>query len=274
MLDPGHHTGHRIKRWNYPVDYRLPARMPGSVRRQIKAMEAEGKESPVPALARELEVRCRDFRRMDAMYAVCADGRDPAHTYWPEAYLGVIETADWLAFEAGGEAYRWARRIFESEMKRSTLGIPTDAGLSDELQELLPLLEDRLMRVARLTNNYGVLFDDLPEDRIVPELRADMKVAIDQAMENLRDAFEFIREAFARTPQDRLFKMRVTEIEYGPEPMIRLNAKTTMGMYGVRTIRDLQEVRAMQYNREKRMEPRRLEHAYWAWIYRKNRFQS
>lgn len=273
MFDPQSLTGHSVRRWNYPPDYRLPSRMPEAVRRAIKAIEADDtRSSPVPGLTRELAARCRDFRRIDALYAASSDSTAPAHTYWPEAYLGVIETADWLCFEAWGPPSAWAHKIFPSEMRRMNQGVPTDAGLSDEFKAVLAVLEDRLARVARTSHNEAVLFEEMPTTDRMPDLQAGMCLAAGQALENLNDVFEWARDAYARTQADRLLKMRVIEIEYGPPQMVRLHAKSTMHLHSRGNLLDLRDIRRLQGSRETRMKPRREDYKYWSWIYRNEPF--
>lgn len=273
VLDPQSLTGHLTRRWNYPPGYRLPTRMPDKVRCAIEEIEVSEAtaSSPVPALARELAARCRDFRKIDALYAASKKSSDPAHTYWPEAYLGVIETADWLRFEASGAPFTWANGIFSSEMARINCGLPTDEGLSLNFQCLLALLEDRMARVARTAHNEAVLFDDMHSADRMPELQTGMCLAAGEATKNLEEVFEWTSDEFALTPADRLFKMRVIEIAYGPPLMIRLNAKTTMHLHSVSNLLDLRDLRRLQNDRQTRMPPRRLDYKYWSWIYRKNR---
>lgn len=127
--------GHNVRRWNYPANYRVPARMPGKVRDAIREMESDNtSRSRVPALARELESRCQDFRKIDALYATSIDDTHPAHTYWPEAYLGLIETADWLRLEADQSPFHWARQICPGPLVRMSRGLPTGKGLSQSFQ--------------------------------------------------------------------------------------------------------------------------------------------
>lgn len=269
LFDPQHHTGHLIRRWNYPPEYRLPTRMPAKVLHAIRAIEADtGITSPVPALARELATRCRDFQRLEAKYAASQNSGDPAHTYWPEAYFGIIETADWLCFEASGPVFGWARDIFASEMGRFNRGLPTDEGLSPEFKELLTFLEDRLARVARTAHNNAVLFEDRRSVERMPDFHSDMHHAAEKALKNLEEAFEYAREAYMITPADRGLKMRIVEIEYGPPLMIRLHAKATMHLHSVHNIVDLRDLRVLQHDRATRMPPRRLDHKYWSWMYR------
>lgn len=264
--------GHKVRRWDYPVGYRVPARMPEAVRRVIRAMEADSTtQSPVPALARELEARCRDFRRMSILYDASTDDTHPAHTYWPEAYLGVIETADWLRMDSSGPVFQWAQSIFASEMTRHMRGVPSDAGLSPKFKDLLALLEDRLARVARTSHTEAVLFEVLPVGDSAPKLQTDLSLAAGQALQNLNEVFEWAQEQFPVTPQDRLLKMRIIEIAYGPSLMIPLHARLTMSVYRSRNnFVDLRDVRVLQFNRGTRAEPKRLDHKHWSWIYRKD----
>lgn len=275
LVNPQSPTGHFIRRWNYPPDYRLPPRMPAKVLGAIRELEADiAAASPVPGLARELAARCRDFRRIDARYAASKDSVDPAHTYWPEAYLGVIETADWLSFESDGVTRAWARSIFESEMQRMMRGLPSGEGLSQNFQDLLALLEDRLARVARTAYNVAELRRDVWSGEQHSEFRSGMSGAAEQALTNLRDVFEWAREAFAVAPADRLLKMRIIAIEYGPPLMIQLHAKTTMHLHSDSNLQDLIDLRKLQHDRTTRMQPRRLDHKYWSWIYRDNPFDA
>lgn len=272
ILDPNSLTGHLVRRWSYPPGYRMPTRMPDKVRRAIKTIEAdEAAASPVPALARELAARCRDFRRIDALYAASTASTDPVRTYWPEAYLGVIETADWLGFEATGAPFTWANGIFPSEMARMNRGLPTDEGLSHNFQCLLALLEDRMARVARTAHNEAVLFEDMRSADRMPELQTGMCLAAGQALKNLDEVFEWACDEFALTPADRLFKMRVVEIAYGPPLMVRLHAKNTMHLHSLRNVLDLRDLRRLQNDRQTRMKPRRLDYKDWSWLYRNNR---
>ncbi len=262
--------GHDVRRWNYPAGYQVPARMPDKVRRVIKAMEmGSTTQSPVPALARELEARCRDFRRMSILYEASDDGTDPAHTYWPEAYLGVIETADWLRMDSSGPVFQWAQSIFASEMARHIRGLPSDAGLSDPFKDLLAFFEDRLARIARTSHNEAVLFEAMPNGDRMPELQIDFCLAAGQAIKNLDEVFEWAREAFPQTLEDRLLKMRIVEIAYGPKLMISLHARLTWYLHSRANLIDLRNLRKLQVNRETRMKPMRFDHKDWAWIYRK-----
>lgn len=263
--------GHDVRRWDYPVCYRVPARMPQAVRRVIRAMEKDRKtQSPVPALARELEARCRDFRRISKLYEASNVDTDPAHTYWPEAYLGVIEVADWLRMDSSGPVFQWANSIFASEMARHMRGVPSDAGLSRSFKHLLAVLEDRLARVARTSHTEAVLFEVLPGGDRMPELQTDFCLAAGQAVKNLDDVFEWARDAFPLTREDRLLKMRIIEIAYGPGLMISLHARITMYLHSHANLIDLRNLRKLQLNRQTRMQPKRLDYKYWSWIYRKD----
>lgn len=263
--------GHEVRRWNYPEGYRVSARMPENVRRAIRAIEADGTtQSPVPALARELEARCRDFRRISTLYEASNDHTHPAHTYWPEAYFGVIEVADWLRMDSSGPVFQWAYRIFASEMARHIRGVPTADGLSEHFQGVLTVLEDRLARVARTAHSEAVLFEELPDGDRMPELQTGMCLAAGQALDNMGEVFEQARDAFPVTREDRLLKMRIIEIAYGPRLMIRLHAKVTMHLHRVGNIRDLRDLRKLQFNPQTRMKPKRLDYKDWAWIYRKD----
>jgi hypothetical protein len=264
--------GHEVRRWNYPPGYRVPVRMPESARRAIKAIENDDTtKSPVPALARELEARCRDFRRIDDLYKASEGGAHPAHTYWSEAYFGIIETADWLRIESTGPVFQWANRIFPGEMARHMRGVPTDAGLSKNFQGMLAVLEDRLARVARTSHNVTVPFEDLPNGDRMPELQDRMFLAAGQALKNLKEVFEWARDDLPLTPEDRLLKMRIIEIEYGPRLMIPLHARITMSLYRSRkNLTVLRDLRNQQRNRKTRAEPKRLDPKYWSWMYRKD----
>lgn len=270
VCNPDSPTGHFIRRWNFPPDHRLPSRMPAKVLRAVRELEAGTGATRVPALARELASRCRDFCRIDAKYASSKDSGDPAHTYWPEAYLGVIETADWLRLETEGATAAWASSIFPSELQRHMRGLPSGEGLSQEFQDLLALLEDKLARVARTAYNVAELHNDVRNS----ELKQGMGLAAGKALENLQEVFETARDAFVVAPADRLLKMRIMEIEYGPPPMLPLHAKITMHLHRASHLQELQDLRLLQQNRETRMPPRRLDHKYWSWIYRDKPFDA